>query len=118
MKLVYSFLILTTVTLLTVRCNMEKFQEQSNQQFGDQHLKTAIALIELHKTRFGEYPETLDSIKYAGDWDKMHLAAVEYEKLDSGYVLNLVNGWNGKPKHLRYPKAFWKGLGVVRSNMK
>jgi hypothetical protein len=24
--------------------------------FGDQHLKTAVALIELHKVRFGKYP--------------------------------------------------------------
>ena len=28
-------------------------------QFGDQHLKTAVALIELHKTRFGRYPDSL-----------------------------------------------------------
>lgn len=118
MKLIRSILILITVAFLAVQCNMEKFQEQSNQQFGDQHFKTAIALIELHKTRFGEYPETLDSIKYVGDWDRMPLASVEYEKLDTGYVLDLVNGWNGKPKHLKYPKEFWEGLGVVRSNMK
>ncbi|MES2555716.1 MAG: hypothetical protein V4604_06170 [Bacteroidota bacterium] len=118
MKLIHSILILTAVLFLTARCNMGKIQEQSNQQFGDQHFKTAIALIELHKTRFGEYPPTLDSVKYEGAWDQMALSSVEYEKLDTGYVLNLINGWIGKPKHLKYPKDFWEGLGLVRSNMK
>ena len=118
MKPIYSILVLSTVLFLFAQCNMEKFQEQNNQQFGDQHFKTAIALIELHKTRFGEYPETLDSIKFRGDWDQLPLMSVAYEKLDTGYVLDLINGWNGKPKHLKYPKEFWKGLGLVRSNMK
>ncbi|MBK6836368.1 MAG: hypothetical protein IPG89_19740, partial [Bacteroidetes bacterium] len=44
-----------------------KFKEGANKQFGDQHFKTAISLIELHKIRFGEYPATLDSIKYSGE---------------------------------------------------
>lgn len=118
MKRIHSILILTLVVILFARCNMGKIQEQSNQQFGDQHFKTAIALIELHKTRTGEYPATLDSIKYIGGWDQMALSSVKYEKLKNGYELDLVNGWVGKPKHLKYPKEFWEGLGVVRSNLK
>lgn len=90
----------------------------TNQKFGDQHFKTAIALIELHKTRFGEYPETLDSLKYVGDWDKLFCRDVKYQKLDTGYVLDLVNGWVGSPKELKYPDNFWKGLGLVKSNLK
>jgi hypothetical protein len=43
---------------------------------------------------------------------------VKYEKLDSGYSLDLVNGWLGRPTTLKYPKEFWNGLGLIKSNMK
>jgi hypothetical protein len=33
-------------------------------QFGDQHFKTAISLIELHKIRTGGYPESLKDLKF------------------------------------------------------
>src|SRR3954465_1863887 len=46
--------------------------------FGDQHLKTTIALLELHKTRYGRYPESLKELKFAGEWDQMALSAVRY----------------------------------------
>ncbi|HLP53655.1 MAG TPA: hypothetical protein VK151_01445 [Fluviicola sp.] len=119
MKSIRLIPILIIVIILFARCNVgSKMQEHANQQFGDQHFKTAIALIELHKTRYGEYPATLDSLKYVGDWDKMIWSSVKYEKLKNGYALDLINGWVGKPKHLKYPKEFWEGLGVVRSNMK
>ena len=59
--------ILIVSTLLFCRCGMGGIKEQANKQFGDQHFKTAIALIELHKVRFGEYPASLDSIKYTAD---------------------------------------------------
>lgn len=117
MKTVTTFLILTSVTLLLSQCNFD-LREEANKKFGDQHFKTGIALIELHKIRFGEYPETLDSIKYTGEWDKIIWSSVKYQKLDSGYTLDLTNGWIGKPNTLEYPDDFWKGLGLVRSNMK
>lgn len=104
--------------LLFTRCGMGNFKEQANKQFGDQHFKTAIALIELHKVRFGEYPASLDSIKYTGDWDQIIWTSVTYQKLDTGYQLDLTNGWIGKPNTLEYPDEFWQGLGLVRSNMK
>ncbi len=106
------------VVLLLTQCDLGKFKEGANKQFGDQHFKTAISLIELHKIRFGEYPATLDSIKYSGDWDKIVWTSVKYEKLDTGYVLNLTNGWIGKPNTLKYPDEFWKGLGLIKSNLK
>jgi hypothetical protein len=110
--------ILTLSALLFSGCGMGKLEEKANQQFGDQHFKTAIALIELHKVRFGEYPETLDSLKFTGDWDQIIFSSVKYQKLDKGYELDLTNGWMGKPDFLEYPDEFWKGLGLVRSNMK
>ena len=113
-----TFFILALFAILFSQCNMGDFNERANQQFGDQHFKTAIALIELHKTRFGEYPATLDSIKYTGDWDKIGWTSVKYEKLDSGYVLDLTDGPMGKPNSLSYPDEFWKGLGLVHSNLR
>ena len=111
-----SFLLLITVGLAS--CFPEDFKEKANQQFGDQHFKTAISLIELHKIREGEYPASLDSLKYLGDWDAMIYRSVEYEKLNDGYRLDLVNGWIGKPEELQYPDDFWNGLGLIKSNLK
>jgi hypothetical protein len=84
--------------------------------FGDQHFKTAIALVELHRVRTGTYPSSLRDIKYTGDWDAIAINSVEYQKLDTGYQLNLTRGWLGKPE-ITYPPAFWQGLGVVKSNL-
>lgn len=112
------FTILTLMLFFSCRCNMGKFREETNKQFGDQHFKTAIALIELHKIRYGEYPASLDSLKFVGDWDKIIWTSVKYQKLDTGYQLDLINGWIGKPETLKYPDDFWKGLGLVKSNMK
>jgi hypothetical protein len=118
MKTLNALIKIIVVSVFLTGCFPEGLEEEANQKFGDQHFKTAINLIELHKIREGEYPATLDSLKYLGDWDQMVFSAVEYKKLENGYELNLVNGWNGKPKKLVYPKEFWKGLGIVKSNMK
>ncbi len=112
-------LILILPMILTISsCFPDGFQEQANKQFGDQHFKTAISLIELHKLREGEYPLILDSLKYIGDWDRIIFSSVNYKKLNEGYELNLTNGWMGKPKDLIYPNDFWNGLGIVKSNLK
>lgn len=94
-----------------------EFTSDADQAFGDQHFKTAIALIELHKVRFGEYPESLDELKYLGDWDSLPVASVSYERLNDGYALNVERGWVGQPE-LTYPDEFWQGLGLIDSNVK
>ena len=91
------------------------FQKQADAQFGDQHFKTAISLIELHKVRTGAYPLTLADLKFTGDWDQIALSSVEYKRLESGYELNLVRGWVAQPD-LTYPDEFWNGLGLQKSN--
>ena len=111
-------IVLIASTLLFAQCGMKKLEKQAMEKFGDQHFKTAIALIELHKIRFGEYPTTLDSLKFIGDWDQMIFASIKYQKLDKGYELDLTNDLLGMPDSLNYPDEFWKGLGLVRSNMK
>jgi hypothetical protein len=118
MKTVKKLIFFSISMLLFAHCGFEGFRENANQQFGDQHFKTAIALIELHKIRNGDYPESLDSIKFSGDWDGIAGSNVKYKKLANGYELDLVNGWAGKPEKLVYPPEFWKGLGLQKSNMK
>lgn len=114
-KILYA---LIASTLLFAQCGMKKIEKQAMEKFGDQYFKTAIALIELHKIRFGDYPATLDSLKYTGDWDQMIFTSVTYQKLDKGYELDMTNELFGKPDSFNYPAEFWKGLGLVRSNMK
>jgi hypothetical protein len=92
------------------------FKQEADAKFGDQGFKTVISLIELHKTRFGHYPETLSELKYTGDWDPIAINSVQYRRLDNGYELNIVRGWVGRPT-LSYPADFWHGLGLVSSNV-
>ncbi len=49
-----------------------------DQRFGDQHLKTAVALVELHKVRYGRYPAALRELKFTGNWDAIALNSVAY----------------------------------------
>ena len=104
---------LLCVFLLLAGCGMT---EGVDAQFGDQHFKTAISLIELHKLRTGAYPESLKDLKFTGQWDAIALSAVEYHRLETGYELNVTRGWVGKPE-MSYPPEFWKGLGIVKSNV-
>jgi hypothetical protein len=46
-------------------------------QFGDhQHLKTTVALLALHKVRYGKYPDSLADLKFTGLWDQIALQRV------------------------------------------
>src|SRR5690348_10997711 len=96
-------IVLLTSTLLFAQCGIKKFEKQAMEKFGDQYFKTAIALIELHKIRFGEYPAKLDSLKFIGDWDQMIFSSVSYQKLDKGYELDVTDGFMDKPDSLNYP---------------
>jgi hypothetical protein len=113
-RLIFAF---CAVALLVPLASCD-FQEKADVKFGDQGFKTAISLIELHKTRFGAYPENLKELRFTGDWDGISLSSVEYHREGDGYELNLTRGWVAKPKTLSYPKEFWQGLGLVKSNLK
>ena len=118
MKNAIRLILIMFFVMLISSCMPDRIKEEANKEFGDQNFKAAIALIELHKTREGEYPETLDSLKYIGGFDKTILSSVKYRKLDTGYNLDLMRGWMGKPKDLKYPDDFWEGLRLVESNLK
>ena len=80
--------------------------------FGEQHLGTAVALIELHKLRYGQYPQTLKDLKFTGEWDAIALNNVAYypNADKSAYFISVERGWIGKPK-LEMPDEFWQGTG-------
>ena len=80
--------------------------------FGDQFFKTTVALIELHKVRYGKYPQSLRELRFTGDWDQGALVRVRYYPAPDGskYCIEIVQGWMGKPS-LQYPAEFWQGTG-------
>jgi hypothetical protein len=84
--------------------------------FGDQHLKTTVALVELHKVRYGLYPASLSELKFTGEWDAIALGSVSYCASPGGksYYVEVSRGWAGKPE-LRMPEEFWRGTGFNRS---
>jgi hypothetical protein len=94
-----------------------EFQRETDAKFADQHFKTVVSLVELHKVRFGSYPNTLSELKFVGEWDQIALHSVEYHKVESGYELNVTRGWVAAPTEQSYPPEFWQGLGIVKSNV-
>lgn len=99
--------------MLAVALSGCSFKDKVDATFGDQHFKTAIALIELFKVRHRQYPSSLKAIDFAGGWDQIAITSVDYRKLDDGYELNVRVGG---PK-LGYPAEFWSGLGLKKSNV-
>lgn len=83
-----------------------------DQMFGDQHLKTVVALVELHKVRYGSYPARLSELKFIGQWDALALSSVSYTASSDQqhYYVEVERGWAGKPV-LDPPAEFWQGTG-------
>jgi|ERR1043166_5014077 hypothetical protein len=81
-------------------------------KFGDQNLKSTVALLELHKIRYGSYPKSPREIRFKGDWDEIWLNATRYVVSPDGtkYCVEVERGWIGKPV-LSYPAEFWQGTG-------
>jgi hypothetical protein len=107
------FLILLLVGFLVIRSIIASgITKGPDNMFGDQHLKTAVALIELHKVRYGKYPETLRDLKFTGQWDQLALQSVAYYRNSDGshYYVEVRRGWVGKPT-LQMPDEFWQGTG-------
>jgi len=125
MKIInYVFLLCFFLTAFTgcfpdnVKEEMQNSMKTMLIEVNEQHFKTAISLIELHKIRFGSYPESIDSIKYTGIMDKGIQAYVKYEKIEDGYTLDLINVGPMGIKNIDYPPEFWAGLGLKSSNLK
>src|SRR5262245_46146404 len=66
--------------------------------FGDQHLKTVVALVELHKIRYGRYPKSLRDLRFTGEWDALAISSTSYCASEDGlaYYVEVQEGWVGK----------------------
>ncbi len=93
-----------------------EFAGSANEMFGDQHLRTSVALIELHKLRYGVYPETLQDLKFIGQWDMIHISSVTYYTNEdrTAYFIYVAKGWIGEVD-LAIPDEYWQGLGYDES---
>lgn len=114
MVLLVVFGIVAVVTLAAVVWvfNKSDFFRGADDKFGDQHLKTVVALVELHKVRYGRYPSELADLKFLGDWDPIATTSVSYHANTEGtrYCVEVERGWMRKP-HLEMPAEFWQGTG-------
>jgi hypothetical protein len=83
-----------------------------DRKFGDQNLKSTVALLELHKVRFGKYPDSLKDLKYTGEWDQIWINGTRYypSKDRLSYYVEVERGWIGKPT-LVMPDGFWQNTG-------
>ncbi len=111
------FLILLLAGYLIVRSIVASgITKGPDNMFGDQHLKTSVALIELHKVRYGEYPDTIRDLKFTGQWDQIALQSVGYYPSTdhTGYYIEVRRGWVGKPS-LEMTAEFWRGTGYSAS---
>lgn len=88
------------------------FHKPLDNVFGDQHLKTTVALVELHRIRFGSYPASLSELRFTGEWDAIALTSVSYCAAADrqSYYVTVVRGWVAKPS-LTMPPEFWQGTG-------
>lgn len=113
MKIVPSIFFLLVLT----SCGFSDFKEKADTKFADQHFKSAIAHIELYNLRYGKYPETIDKLTYLGDWDKIIFGSISYQKLDTGYQLDVKTPTSQTQPELAYPADFWQGIGLKKSNV-
>jgi hypothetical protein len=124
-KLSFAFIVLLGVAVLAVIAGgilavrsiiASGITKGPDYMFGDQHLKTTVALIELHKVRFGKYPGSLSDLRFTGQWDQIALQSVRYcPNADrTAYYLEVERGWIGKPD-LKMPDEFWRGTGYTTS---
>lgn len=108
----------------SVKEKVDTAMKDAQEMLADESFKDAIANIELHRLRYGSYPNTLADLKFLTAMDSSIMSAVEYIKLDSGYELNTksryasIRGETQEVVQLDYPPEFWQGLGCIRSNLR
>jgi hypothetical protein len=114
--IVFGVALLIAASSVAIAIYRSGFWHGLDAKFGDQHLKTSVALIELHKIRTRTYPKFLRDLKYIGDWDPIAIQSVRYVVSDAQdkYCVEVIRGWIGKPD-LKMPDEFWQGTGYEPS---
>jgi hypothetical protein len=96
---------------------MKLTRKPSQHELFEEVFHRAISLIEMHKIRFGDYPENLSKpgvIQYLVSDDLKVIQSISYQKLESGYELNV---GTEESVRIRLPNTFWQGLGIARTNV-
>lgn len=130
----YHYLILTTFIVMLINSCINEDALINNPAMKKELNKIAkeltisdfnykLSLIELHKKRFGEYPDSLKGLKFLGYWDNFNRFI--YSKRGNSYELNVIlDSINIKLKSsltiedIRCNEEFWKGLDSVKSNLR
>jgi hypothetical protein len=83
-----------------------------NDDLDDQHMKTTLALLELHRARTGRYPDSLKDLKFVGSWDLIALGRVHYfpNPDRSAYYIDIRSN-KPEAQQVEYPPEFWQGTG-------
>jgi hypothetical protein len=111
-------LTIALLTLATLGCEkINEVKEQMAYEVGDQQFRSAIAIIELHKVRYGEYPESTSDLRFLGELDQKAIGAVTYQRMANGYRLDYTNGTMGEIPDLSFATGFREGLGLRVSNV-
>ncbi len=114
-------IVIIIVLMLSACINKEKIEEnlkELDKLHADRCFKSAIAVLELHKLRFGKYPDAFNKLLFLNAFEKKEIEYVEYKKLPNGYELNLIIAKFKSEINLNYPSEFWQGLGLRKSNLK
>ena len=111
---VASLLVMVGFVAMTAKQVLDMgFHRGPDAMFGEQHLVTTVAHVELHKLRNGRYPDSLQDLEHTGNWDSIALQSTYYGANDDGsaYCVKLMRGWIGVPEELDLAPGFWDGLG-------
>ena len=90
-----------------------EWAKNAGTMIGDQSLKTVVALVELHKTRYGEYPRSLADLHFTGEWDQMHINGVSYcsNADQTAYFVDVKERGVIRAPPVSTPDEFWRGTG-------
>ena len=82
-------------------------------KLGEQDLKTVVALVELHKTRYGEYPRSLADLRFTGQWDQVHIQGVSYcaSEDQTAYFVRITERGVISAPAMSPSDEFWRGTG-------
>jgi hypothetical protein len=109
-------LMVVLLPFITKRSGLCAYTSMIDNKFGDQHLKTVVALLELYRARHDRYPDRLSDLDFVGDWDRIALNVTAYHPNDTRtrYHVEVTRGWLCSP-NLSYPPEFWNGTGYDAS---
>lgn len=109
-------IVVLALPVITKRTGLCAYTTVPDNLFGDQNLKTTVALLELYRARHGRYPNRLSDLDFVGEWDGIVIRQTAYYPNDSRdrYYVEVTRGWLCAPT-ITYSPEFWAGTGYDAS---